>query len=223
MTEENTVTILASTSEASSPTLPRLKDLGAHVRVGDLEVGNYVISGAIVVLRMTAVEFVESVIDGTVFHRAGKMTMNFTRSVFLIEGDVYSTRAAIAREAIDGALCFLVCVEGASILYVRNPTGAADLIYRLAKQAQKNLRFDQAFQRAKVTPGRQQATFTLESVVGIGPTTAIKALERFRSIFAFMNASVQQLMDVPGIGVKKAERIHSSIRWELGQEEKDQP
>ncbi|MCS7527133.1 helix-hairpin-helix domain-containing protein [Pseudomonas aeruginosa] len=214
MTEETIVTILADSTEAESPVLSRLKSLGAHVRLGDLEVGTHVISGETVVLRMNATEFVESILDGRLFHRAGKMSLNFPRSIFLIEGDAYSTRAAIAREAIDGALAFLVGVEGASVLYVRNPTATADLLFRLAKQAQKDLTYGMAFQRAKVSPGRQQALFTIESVFGIGPATAAKALTRFRSVYAFITASVEQLTEIPGIGPKKAERIHNSIRWQ---------
>ena len=126
MTTETAITIFADSSEASTPLLPRLQSAGAHVRVGDLECGSYVISGSIVVLRFTAQEFVEAIIDGMLFHKAGKASMNFERSVFLVEGDIYSTRAAIARDAIDGALSFLVCVEGASILYIRNPIATAD-------------------------------------------------------------------------------------------------
>ena len=41
-----------------------------------------------------------------------------------------------------------------------------------------------------------------------------RGLERFRSVYAFITASVDQLTEIPGIGPKKAERIHSSIRWE---------
>jgi len=214
MSEENIVTILADTTEAESPVLPRLQALGAHVRVGDLESGNYVISGAVAVLRMTAAEFVEGIVDGMLFHKAGKMNLNFERSVFMIDGDIYSTRVPIAKEAIEGAVSFLVCVEGASVLYVRNPATTADLLFRLAKQAQKNLGFDMAFQRAKVSSGRQEAVFMLESVSGIGPSTAPKALDQFRSVFNFVNATVQQLMNIPGIGQKKAERIYNSLRWE---------
>lgn len=215
MSEESIVTILAHVSEADSPVLRRLQSLGAHVRVGDLETCNYVISGAVAVLRMSAVEFVQGVVDGKLFHKAGKMKLNFDRSVFMIDGDIYSTRVPIAREAIEGAVAFLICVEGASVLYVRNPSTTADQLFRLAKQAQKNLGFEMAFQRAKVTNERDEALFTLESVSGIGPSTAPKALEHFRSIFAFVNAGVQQLMGIPGIGQKKAERIYNSLRWEV--------
>ncbi|NVL48664.1 DNA-binding protein [Pseudomonas syringae pv. actinidiae] len=214
MSIDSSVTILADTCESSSSLLPRLQAAGAHVRIGDLECGSYVISGSIVVLRFTAQEFVEAIIDGMLFHKAGKASMNFQRIVFLVEGDIYSTRAVIAREAIDGALSFLVCVEGASILYVRNPIATADLIFRLAKQAQKNLGAEMSFQRAKVAPGRQESLFALESVAGIGPSTAPKALDHFRSVFKFVNASVEQLMAISGIGQKKAERIYNGLRWE---------
>lgn len=211
---DNNVTILADSTEQDSPVLQRIQSLGAHIKLGDLETGSYVISGTVVVLRLNATEFVEGVIDGRLFHKAGKMRLNFNRAVFLVEGDPYSTRVAIAREAIDGALAFLACVEGASVLYVRNPTATADLVFRLAKQAQKGMDYGMAFQRAKVSPGRQEALFTIESVVGIGPSTAVKALDCFRSVFAFMNASIPQLMAIPGIGQKKAERIYNSIRWQ---------
>lgn len=221
MSDETTITILADTSERDSPILPQLTSLGAHVRIGDLEAGSYVVSGAIAVLQLSAVEFVQGIVDGSLFHKAGKMKLNFVRSVFMVDGDIYSTRIAIARDAIEGAVAFLICVEGASVLYVRNTAVAASQLYRLAKQAQKNLGFDMAFQRAKVASGREEALFTLESVPGIGPSTAPKALDRFRSVFAFVNASIQQLTAVPGIGSKKAERIYNSLRWEAGPKDGD--
>jgi ERCC4-type nuclease len=216
MSSDPTITILADSRESASVILPRLQQLGAHVKVGDLEAGGYVICGAVAVERMIAHEFVESVMDGKLFHKAGKMRLNFSRSVFLIEGDVYSTGLSIAREAIDGALTSLVLLEGASVLYIRNASATADLIFRLAKKAQKNLGFEMAFQRAKVSAGPQEALFSIESFAGIGPSTAPKALKRFRSVFGFVNANVQQLMTIPGIGQKKAERIFSSLRIEHG-------
>jgi ERCC4-type nuclease len=216
MTAEPIVTILASTNEEQSQILPRLQALGAHLRVGDLETGSYVINGATAVLRLNAAEFVQGIADGRLYHNAGKLSLNFNRTIFLVEGDLYSTRAPIARDAIDSALSFLTFVEGASVLYVRNPHATADLIYRLAKQAQKGREYGMAFQRPKVSPGREQALFTIESVFGIGPATSAKVLDHFRSVHTFITSSIEQLTQIPGIGHKKAARIHKSLRWEDG-------
>lgn len=215
MEDSQKITILADMRESRCPVLPRLTELGAQVRVGALETGDYILSGQIAVERKTAVDFVSSILDGRLFNQAGKLKLNFERPLMLIEGDVYSTRSAITREAIDGALSFLVCMAGISVLYVRNPQASADLIYRMAKHAQQGLGYEVAFRRGKVAPGKQEALFCIEGVVGVGPSTAQKILGHFRSVHAFMNASVQELMAVPGIGQKKAERIFESIRWQL--------
>ena len=66
MTTETPITILADTAEVNSGLLPRLQSAGAHVRVGDLECGSYVISGTVVVLRFTALEFVEAIVNAIV-------------------------------------------------------------------------------------------------------------------------------------------------------------
>jgi Fanconi anemia group M protein len=209
------VTILCDMRETRSGVLERLRDLGASVKVGELEIGDFVISNELVIERKTAEDFVLSIMDGRLFTQAARMKLNFARPVFLIEGDVYATRSKISREAIDGALSFIVAIEGASVLYVRTPRSAAELIFRMATHAQNGLSYDVAFRRGKSEPGQGHALFLLEGVPGVGPTTASKVLTHFRSPLAFMNASIEKLMEVPGLGKKKAERIYSCIRWEL--------
>jgi Fanconi anemia group M protein len=209
------LTILCDMRESRSGILERLQELGANVKVGELETGDYVLSGELVIERKTAADFIASVIDGRLFNQIAKMKLSFTRPVFLIEGDVYSTNSKITREAIDGALSFIVAIEGVSVLYVRTQRNAAELIYRMASHSQKGLGYEIAFRRGKSEPGKGEALFLIEGVPGVGPTTASKVLGHFRSTLAFMNASVEELMAVPGLGKKKAERIHSCIRWEL--------
>lgn len=209
------VTILCDMRESRSGVLERLRELGALVRVGELPTGDYVASGELVIERKTAEDFILSVMDGRLFNQVAKMKLAFKRPVFLIEGDVYATRSKISREAIDGALSFLVAIEGVTVLYVRTPRNAAELIFRMASHVQKGLGYEIAFRRGKSEPGKGEALFVLEGVPGVGPTTASKVLAHFRSTLAFMNASVEELIAVPGLGKKKAERIHACIRWEL--------
>lgn len=216
------VHILCDMRESRSGIIEKLQELGAKVQVGELETGDYVLSSDLVIERKTAIDFVQSILDGRLFNQTGKLRLNFTKPVFLIEGDVYSTRSAIAREALDGALSFLVAIEGCNIMYVRDQSAAASLIYRMAKHCQEGLGYDVAFRRGKVPPGRGEALFAIEGIPGVGPTTAIKILNHFRSVHAFMNASVEDLRAIAGLGPKKAERIYEAIHWRMpeGQEAK---
>ncbi len=209
------ITILCDMRESRSGIIDRLRDMGAGVQVGELDCGDFVLSGSVVVERKTAVDFVSSIMDGRLFNQSAKMRLNFERPIFLILGDIYATRSAITREAIDGAVSFLVAIEGASVLYVRDEASAAGLIYRMASHCQKGLGYDVAFRRGKVPPGRGEALFAIEGLPGVGPSTAIKLLNHFRSVAAVINASIDDLKSIPGLGPKKAERIFTSIRWAM--------
>lgn len=217
------IVIYCDMRETRSGIIPKLQELGAKVQVGELETGDYVISGDIVVERKTAADFLASVIDGRLFNQTGKMRLSFSKPIFLIEGDVYGTRSAMTREAIDGALSFLVAIEGCNVMYVRDQQAAAGLIYRLAKHAQEGLGYDVAFRRGKVAPGRGEALFMIEGTPGIGPTTAIKVLNHFRSVHAFVNATMDELRAIPGLGPKKAERIFQAIHWKMADGQEAEP
>ncbi len=217
------VTILADMRETKSGIIKQLEALGATVKVVELEVGDYVLSGDLAVERKTAVDFVSSIFDGRIFNQVGKLRLNFQKPVFLIEGDVYSTRSAITREALDGALSYLVAIEGCSILYVKDTAAAAGLLYRMATHAQNGLGYDVSFRRGKSAPGRGEALFCIEGVPGVGATTSIKILNHFRSVHAFMTATEEQLRAIPGLGPKKVERIYQAIRWQMPDGEEARP
>ena len=215
MSGEYDVTILCDRREIGTGLVENLQALGAQVKVGDLEAGDFVISGDMAIERKHASDFVESINDGRLFNRLGKIRLSFKRPVFLVAGDVYSTRTGIRREAIDSALARLATIEGVTVLYVRenDASGTASLIYRLAKHAQAGQGYEVAFRRGKVEPGMQQALFAIEGLPGVGPATAAKALNHFRSLHAMVNASVDELCAVPGIGPNKAQKLFECIHW----------
>lgn len=220
---EAAVTILCDMRETRSGVIEQLRELGVVVQVGELDTGDYILSANMVVERKTASDFVASILDGRLFNQTGRMRLNFSKPIFLITGDVYATRSAITREALDGALSFLVAIEGCSILYIKNDAAAAGLLYRLAKHEQQGLGYDVAFRRGKVPAGRGEALFAIEGLPGVGPTTSIKILNHFRSVHAFVNATQEELKAIPGLGPKKAERIFESIRWVMPAGEEAKP
>ena len=218
------VQILCDMRESRSGIIEALQlQPDAKVQVGELETGDYVLSGDMVVERKTALDFIQSIMGGRLFNQVGKMRLNFSRPVFLIVGDVHATRSAITREAIDGALSFLVAIHGCTVLYVKDQTAAAGLIYRLAKQAQHGLGYEVAFRRGKTAPGRGEALFMIEGTPGVGPSTALKVLNHFRSVHAFFNATMEDLRQIPGLGPKKVERIYQAIHWQMPAGEQAKP
>jgi ERCC4-type nuclease len=217
MATELDVTVLCDRREIGTGIIEKLQALGAQVKVGDLEAGDFVISGDMAIERKQAHEFVESINDGRLYNQVGKIRLCFKRPVFLVSGDVYSTRTGIRREAIDSALALLATMDGVTVLYVRenDTAGAANLIYRLAKHAQAGQTYEVAFRRGKVEPGIAQALFAIEGLPGVGPATAVKALNHFRSVHAVINASIDDLCAVPGIGRSKAQKLFESIHWRM--------
>lgn len=219
MTEEQKITIYADEREAQTPILQRLADLNVHLKVGSLEIGDFVIAGDVVVERKTATEFVASIMSGRLFNQAGKMQLKYRRIIFMIMGDLYATGKPISKDAIEGALAWLTVVVGASVLHERNPRHSADQIYRLAKQAQDGLDQDAAFRRGKVPKGNEQSRYSIEGTLGVGPSLGLAILKHCRSTHGFVNASVEELLAIPGIGRKKAESIYESFRIEYQPEQ----
>lgn len=211
------VTIYFDRRELTSNIPDALRTLGAEVHAGNLETGDYVLTADLVVERKTAADFASAVLDGRYVNQANKLALTFKRVVWLIEGDMYSTRTQIHPEALDAALSYLTVVLGQNVLWYKAPRRAASILYRMAKHASEQADFVPAMRKGKVAPGVAQALFTLEGLKGCGPVAARTLLEHFRSVHAVMTATVEQLCAVKGIGPKKAQSIYEGIHFSVDQ------
>lgn len=209
------VKIFVDSRETTSKIPEALKALGAEVSMGNLDTGDYIIRHDMCIERKTATDFIASLIDERLMNQVGKMRLSYKTVIFLIEGDVYSTRSKIRPEAIDGALSYLTIILGCTVLYYNSPGKAANLLFRMAKHAQEGLGYEVAFRKGKIPAGKAQALFTIEGLPGTGPVTSRKLLNRFRSVRNVFNATSEQLKEVNGVGPLKALRIMESITYEL--------
>lgn len=214
------VKIYVDAREAPSGIPEALRELGAEVEMANLEVGDYVLSADLCLERKTAVDLVQSIVDGRFINQTNKMALSFKRNIWLIEGDIFAVRSKIHPDALDGALSYLAVVMGQTVLWYKTPKRAAGIIFRMLSHETKGLGYIPPMRKGKVPAGTGQAVFSVEGFDGCGPVAARKLLEHFRSVYAVVNASVEDLLAVKGIGPKKAQALYDGLHYQIPEGER---
>lgn len=193
--------------------LPELLKLrGAVVRMGQLEIGDYVLSDRCVVERKTREDFVNSLIDGRLFEQAVKLGESFDKPIIIIEGDKWPERE-ISGKAIDAAIAACILDFGITILFTKSSERTAHWLYILAKREQfKDSRPVRIRGGKKPTSLVTQQQYIVEGLPMIGPLMSQKLLKKFGSVESIFNASKQELQQVEGIGKEKAKKIKEILK-----------
>jgi Fanconi anemia group M protein len=206
------IAIVADLREARSNITQALQQMAnIEVQVKELSCGDYLLREDFPVERKAAVDFIASIQDRRLFEQVAKMKGEYGRAVFIIEGDIYSTRSNMTPEAIRGALSYLVTIEGASVMPSKNTTETAALLAVMARHLQEGLGYQVALRGGKPKDLRTQAQFIVEGFPGIGPGSAKALLGHFGSIEAICGADEKALCSVPGVGAKTAKQIRNIV------------
>ena len=142
--------------------------------------------------------------------------MSPSKGVLILEGrsrDLHNTD--IRREALQGALITTSLVLGIPVLRSFNPGETARLIIFAARQ----LQFAAAggLPRSGYRPKgrRKRQLYILQSLPGVGPARAARLLDHFGSVWKVLNASVESITGVEGIGPETARGIQQIVREPL--------
>lgn len=197
-----------------------LEELGAEVIIKTLEIGDYHVSDDVIIERKTTSDFLHSIIDepGHLYGQLADMMRDYDRSILIIEGsqiDLYTERA-VAASAIDG-MTLAAARFDASMIWTLSADHTARMIYREAEHEQVDQRKNRGSPHGKrshmTLPQRQE--YVVSSIGGgVGPTMSEVLLKHFGSVWAVMDASIDELVCVDGIGVPTAEKIHEILRSE---------
>jgi len=96
------------------------REYGISVTREVLRIGDYIIDDKIVIERKTAIDFIQSVIDGRLFKQAAKMKQFFDFASFVVEGDgLYNTGINIHPHAVKGALISLALAWHMQVFFYR--------------------------------------------------------------------------------------------------------
>ncbi|BDZ70115.1 hypothetical protein GCM10025861_06320 [Methanobacterium petrolearium] len=137
--------------------------------------------------------------------------------------DLYSS--GLHPNAIRGALASLAVDFNLPLIPTRNPEDTAAMIHRLAKREVERGPHDvQVRTEKKPLTLKEQQLFIVESLPNVGPVTARKLLEEFKSVDGVFSASADDLKKVEGIGNIIAKSIREIIEsnYLLSSDEFDQ-
>jgi Fanconi anemia group M protein len=195
--------IIVDYREKNSFVASELIHLGLEVEFKELKVGDYLVNN-IAIERKTVSDFKSSMINKRLFGQLNDL-QQYENKLLLIEGieeqELYSeeNEEGIHPNAIRGFLLSIALKHKIPLIFTKNEEDTAKFINVLArkKETESSLNVTK-----KSLNKKEQMQFILEGFPGIGPKTAKKLLENFKSIKGILNASKEELDKIAG---KKAD------------------
>lgn len=195
-----------------------LKEMGANVDRQVLEVGDFLCSSRLVIERKTRQDFEQSVIDGRLFSQLPNLISNYDRVVVLVEGTADDGR--LKRASLLGAYTSILADYGASLIFTRDRKATAELVFHFAKHEQlaKKQPLRIFAKRKSLTPS-QTCRSIVEMLPMVGPKLARNLLNHFGNVQNIVEANERELLEVPGMGKKRAKLIKEIFSYKYIEED----
>jgi DNA excision repair protein ERCC-4 len=217
-TVSTTIDIIVDHRESNAPVLPLLRErTECRVQLGRLTAGDYAIAGSLLFERKTIPDLVVSIIDGRLFSQAQRLSTSGARAVLIVEGPISElANQGMTWEAIQGALVTVAVFHGVPVLWSRDARDTVNTMVFAAQQART--RATGALRRFGYRPRGKRARqlYILQSMPMVGPLRARRLLDRFGSVRAVMQASIDELDAVEGVGKGVAKAINLVVEEPRG-------
>jgi len=216
------ITIIADMRERASGIPRGLSEKGLEVRLKRLEVGDYLLTPKIAIERKTTGDFIQSIFDKRLFAQVGALRAHFQSPILLLEkSHTTSSEADLERihpNALRGAMLYVSLQNRIPILQTTGSADTIEMIYAMAQLTHRAREhaFSLHAKRRSHSPALTQR-YILETIPGIGPHLARALLKQFGSLQAVFNATPEDLCEVPGVGLPKAEKIRTLLQCDYRQ------
>lgn len=204
------VTIYVDSRELKSGVAKELYSQ-AELKVKNLEVADYILSDRVAVERKTAEDFISSLIRGErdLFSQLLSLRRSYSRPLLIIEGELYGR---IHPNAIRGALAAIVVDLGIPIIQTRSSQETAEILIAIARREQEVKSREVALHARKTKRSlKEQQEYIVSAISNIGPVIARNLLKHFKTIENIVNASEDELVKVPKVGKKTAQKIREVL------------
>ena len=179
--------------EKNSMVASELIHLGFEVEFLELKVGDYLINN-IAIERKTVSDFISSMINKRLEKQLDEL-QQYDKKLLLIEGieehELYSDNSeGMNANAVRGFLLSILLKHKVPIIFTKNAEDTAKFINVLARKKE----VESSLNATKKSFNKQeQMQFILEGFPGIGPKTARKLLEKFKTMKNIFSASPEEL------------------------------
>lgn len=229
--DESKEKIIIDYREKNSLVASNLIKLGLDIEFRELKIGDYIVRN-VVIERKTIPDFISSMLNHRLIKQIEELKQ-YENKLLIIEGlseqelyednkeginpYVISTEAirnnlsefrgkskktrGLSSNAIRGFLLSILLKHKIPIIFAKNPEDSAKFINILSKKKEKEINLNA---KKKTLNKKEQMQFIIEGFPGIGPKTAKKLLEKFKTIQNIVNASEAELKEILG---KRAETI----------------
>ena len=190
-----------------------LSAVGANIKLERLPIGDYRIGERILVERKTTRDFVDTLIERDLLGQIRQMSVSCVKPVLILEGsDLYSQRD-IHPNAIRGVLAAIGINFGVTLFFTATPQETAELLMVLARREVDEGNQERGSPLKRIYQGNSEAQ---EAIIAAFPDIGLKharsLLNAFGSVQAVIQAEQKELIQIAGIGAKKAERIYELSR-----------
>jgi len=209
------VKIIIDYREKASGVIDLLKEEKIFIEIKKISFGDYVINDSITIERKTSKDFLISIIDGRLFNQFSNLKKNCINPILLIEGNPYKTDLDFDSHAIKGAIISAQTIWYIPVIFSRSKEDTRDIIMMISRQDETYM--DVVPLRGGYRPKRLKSRqlYILQGFPQVGPMLAKRLLEHFKTVSKTVNASIEELIEVEGVGRVSAEKIKEVLDSEF--------
>ena len=196
--------VLIDNREKNSLVPSILSKLGINFEFTHLPTGDYIIND-VIIERKTIPDLKSSIINKRILFQL-KELKQYPKSLLIIEGfsnfELYG--GIIHENALRGFILSTALEHKIPVIFTENEEDSAKYLAVLAKKTKKT----ELSLRPKIQLDKdEQKQFILEGFPGVGPTTARKLLEKFKTIKNIINADEKELKEALGKKTDNFKRV----------------
>ena len=192
--------IIADYREKNSLVPANLKKLNLEIEFKELKVADFLV-GNVAIERKTVNDFISSMINRRLLNQLEEL-QQYPKKLLIIEGideqELYSDEniTGMNPNSVRGFLLSILLKHNVPIIFTKNAEDTAKFISVIANKKETSISLNA---KKKSMNKKEQAKFILEGFPGIGPKSAKKLLEKFKTLKNIFNASEEDLKKILGI------------------------